>query len=272
MTASTNDIVLAAVMEALALMQDQLSAIQSRLDAIDSAQAAVTDLEPLMETLLARVIDNQVSTGRGLEVISRVAAFAHAAASGSPAALPSDLLSDPHLERFRREMPADRLSPDRVLARWREEVGKAATPDLASALIRQYEPSPSDTVDSVALRYRLAAISREELERRFVDVPEHPVGDVVRDTSAAARMKRAEHLAALWRAGPSLQLRGEAELAGVLDVLEQLESTEGIDREAVEGMRQKVGDHLAAGQHLSPRRLAPFTDGEWPGDRDGPNR
>lgn len=272
MTTSTNDMVLAAVMEALALMQEQLGAIQSRLDTIDSGQAAVTDLEPLLETLLARVIDSQVSTGKGMEVISRIAAFAHAAASGSPVPLPSDLLSDPLLDRFRRQMPAERLSPDRALARWRDEVGKASTPDLAAALIRQYESSPSDTVDSVALRYRLAAISREELDRRFVDVPKHPAGPVARDTSAEARMRRANHLATLWRAGPSLQLKGEAELAGVFDVLEQLENQQGIDRETVEGMRQKVGDHIAAGHHLSPRRLAAIAEAGAPGGRDSPNR
>jgi len=213
-----------------------------------------------------------LSMGRGMEVVSRVAAFAHAAASGSPAALPSDLLSDPLLERFRREMPAERRSPDRALSRWREEVDKAPTPDLAAALVRQYQPSPSDTVDTVALRYRMAAISREELESRFVEVPEHPVGPPVRDTSVEARMKRSEQLATLWRAGPSFQLKGEAELAGVLDVLEQLEGTEGLDRATVEGMRQKVGDHIAAGQHLSPRRLASFAEGGPPLGRDGPNR
>lgn len=269
MTTSTNEMVLAAVMEALALMQDQLGAIHDRLDAIDSAQASVTDFEPMLETLLARVIDHQASAQKGMETISRVAAFAHAAASGSPAALPSDLLSDPLLDRFRREMPADRLSPERALARWREEVAKATTPDLAAALIRQYEPSATETVDSVALRYRMAAISREELQRRLVDAPEHSAGPVERNASAAARSKRAQDLATLWRGGPSLRLYGEAELAGVVDVLEQLEATQGIERETVEGMRQKIGEHLASGQRLSPRRAAPFGDGDHSMGPDG---
>jgi len=272
MTSSTNELVLAAVMEALALMQEQLGGIQSRLDTIDAAQAGVTDLEPMLETLLSRVMDGQASTRKGMESIARVAAFAHAAAAGNPAPLPSDLLADPLLERFRREMPAELQFADRALQRWSGEAAKLSSLDLAVILTQQFEASPTETVEDLALRYRMAAVSRAELQRRHLAVPQFPEALPERDKSPTAAAKRAEHLAALWRAGPSAQLYGEAELAGAVDVFEQLDAAGEITAARIEDMHRKMGNHIADGQRLTQRLRSAFADDEPPIARDGPKR
>ena len=279
MSDDKSTVLLAAVLDSLTLLrgqidtvQDRLDGIEDRLNSIDSGQAGLTDIEPALEIILAKQIESEKSVRGQLATLSRLTAFTHAAATGAPTQLPADLLADPSLERFRREMPAERHSPDRSLERWRDVSAKLSTLDLAVILTQQFQPSPTETVDDLALRYRMAAVSREELRRRYVAVPEFPARPVERDRSSEATAKRAAQLAALWRAGPSPRLYGEAELAGAVDVFEQLEEGEGITRAMIEKMHQKMGDHIAEGQRLTPRLRSAFGDDDPTVERDGPKR
>lgn len=283
MTSDTTNTVLAAILDGITLIQGQLDAcierqarleamhrdIVERLDTIDAGQAAVTDLVPALEVILARVIEDRELNFAGFQKTARIAAFAYSAAAGSPAPLPSDLLNDPLLERYRLEMPADRLSPVRALAKWREEAGKANDEVLAVLLERQYQPSPTETVETAALRYRLAAITREELERRNVALPEPPLVDARADTSEAAKVARIAHLAYLWNVGSAPDLYAEAELAGAVDCLAHVEHNDVVDREAFRALHATIGSRIASGQRIYLRPRDPFGDKHHLGkDRD----
>lgn len=93
----------------------------------------------------------------------------------------------------------------------------ASSRELAQLLARQYEPSPTRAPETRVLRYQLAAITRAELVGCGASPPAAPQTTRARNGSPEARAARSKELADLWRAGGSLALYGEPELAAVID-------------------------------------------------------
>lgn len=95
---------LAAILDALTLMQDQVEEIGerskrleanqadilARLETIDAAQAIATDLQPNLEHLASEVSETRGEMGEGFARVAQVAGWAHAAAAGNAAPLPAD--------------------------------------------------------------------------------------------------------------------------------------------------------------------------------------
>lgn len=258
---------LAAAIDALALVQGQLNRLErsnsrieaaqreilSRLDTVDAGQAAVTDLLPVLEMILARSIEDRETTRAGLSRVAQVAAFAHAAALGNGAPLPVDASDDPLLEPYLLTQPADRTSTRRALVDWRRAAGAASSDELVSLLAEQYRPSPTDTPETRVLRYQLAAITRAELEGRGVVFPVTSATTRASDRSPGAMRSRSDELATLWRAGESAALFAEPELAGALDLFEAAErrgngaSEEHHSRTLAE-LHRELGNHLSDGE------------------------
>lgn len=276
MTDDPSHVALAAILDSLTLMQGQLdrlaksnarieqshAEILHRLDTIDAGQAGLTDLVPILETMLARMIDDRAIQREGIERVAEVAAFAHAAAIGNGAPLPVNVADDPLLERFSVSQPADMVTPDRALIAWRETVASAGTAELVTILARQYQSSPTDTPETRVLRYRLAAITRDELADRGADLPTVPSRTGVEDQSAEARQRRAGELANLWRAGAGSALFAEAELAGAVDLFTHAQV--GEEGEATQArlamLHRQIGDAIKAGEviprHKTGRNVA----------------
>ena len=255
MSTDSTSIALSAILDALTLVQDQLDGLTdrcqrieathqeilprldriaaaqqemlTRLDTIDAGQAAVTDLTPILETILGRTIDDSEIMKKRLGMIATAIGFAHAAANGNRAPLPISVASDPLLERFILTQPADLVSNERALADWRKAAAAASVAELADLLERQYQPSPTDTPETRVLRYRLAAITRAEIKRRGGDLPALPTTTKSADRSAVTCLLRSQELAALWRAGESAALLAEPELAGAVDLYVQAERRVG---------------------------------------------
>ena len=255
MSTDSTSIALSAILDALTLVQDQLDGLTdrcqrieathqeilprldriaaaqqemlTRLDTIDAGQAAVTDLTPILETILGRTIDDSEIMKKRLGMIATAIGFAHAAANGNRAPLPVSVASDPLLERFILTQPADLVSNERALADWRKAASAASVAELADLLQRQYQPSPTDTPETRVLRYRLAAITRAEIKRRGGDLPAPPTTTKSADRSAVTCLLRSQELAALWRAGESTALYAEPELAGAVDLFVQAERRVG---------------------------------------------
>lgn len=240
-------VALAGVLDALTLVQEQLNALTEsgqrieathreiiyRLDTIDAGQAAVTDLTPILEMILARSIDDRAVMKTQLGTIATAIGFAHAAANGNRAPLPVAVASDPLLERFILTQPADLASEERALTDWRNAASSITTVELISLLNHQQQPSPTDTLESRVLRYRLAAITRAEIKGRGAAPPALPDATVAVDRTASACMIRSHQLAGLWRAGESAALYSEPELAGAIDFFDdagrRLGSAAGVD-------------------------------------------
>lgn len=237
MSTDATGVALGGILDALTLLQEQLDAltessqrieaahqeILTRLDTIDAGQAAVTDLTPILETILGRSIDDREITKKQLGTIATTIGFAHSAANGNRAQLPVAVASDPLLERFILTQPADMVSNDRALTDWRHAASAASTADLTALLNRQYQPSPTDTPESRILRYRLAAITRAEMRGRGAALPATPSSTVATDRTASACLMRSHELARLWRAGESAALYADPELAGAIDVFDAAE-------------------------------------------------
>lgn len=269
MSADATSAALAAVLDALTLVQAQLDALASanariedtqkdilaRLDTIDAGQAAVTDLVPVLETILARSIEDRDLTRAQFTTVAEIAAFAHAAASGHVAPLPTDVSNDSLLERFALTQPADTTSQVRALVEWRKAAQAVASTELVALLAKQYQPSPTDTPETRVLRYKLAAITREELQGRGVMPPTPPASTIAEDRSVSAGNARSDDLARLWKAGESAGLFAEPELAGALDLFAEAERS-GVgdeDRLSVElaSLHRNLGDRLASGERPS---------------------
>jgi hypothetical protein len=251
-------VALAGVLDALTLVQEQLDAltesgqrieathreIVNRLDTIDAGQAAVTDLTPLLEMILGRSIDDREIMKTQLGTIAAAIGFAHASANGNRAPLPVAVASDPLLERFILTQPADLSSDERSLTDWRNAASAASTAELLVFLNRQYQPSPTDTLETRVLRYRLAALTRAEIKGRGAAPPAPPGTTVAVDRTASACMIRSHELAELWRAGESAALYGEPELAGAIDIFDEAE--------------RRLGP--AAGEHSPPELVSLHSD------------
>ena len=230
-------VALAGLLDALTLMQEQLDAltesgqrieaayreIVNRLDTIDAGQAGVTDLTTILEMILGRSIDDREIMKTQLGTMAAAIGFAHAAANGNRAPLPVAVASDPLLERFILNQPADLLSNERALTDWRKAASATGTAELIALLNRQYQPSPTDTPETRVLRYRLVALTRAEIMARGAAPPAPPSTTVAVDRTASARMIRSHELAELWRAGESTALYGEPELAGAIDLFDDAE-------------------------------------------------
>jgi hypothetical protein len=283
MTDDPSHVALAAILDSLTLMQGQLDRLAKsnarieqshaeifhRLDTIDAGQAGLTDLVPILETMLARMIDDRASHREGIERVAEVAAFAHAAAIGNGAPLPVNVADDPLLERFLVSQPADMVTPDRALIAWRETVASAGTAELVTILAGQYQPSPTDTPETRVLRYRLAAITRDELAQRGADLPPVPSRTGVEDQSAEARQRRAGELANLWRAGAGSALFAEAELAGAVDLFSRAQSSgneEALPLQLAQLHRQ-IGEAIERGE-VVPRIGGMWSDGVGRNDPD----
>ena len=104
MTTDATAVALGAILDSLTLVQAQLDAltdagqrieatheaILNRLDTIDAGQAAVTDLTPILETMLGRSIEDREKIKAQFSTIAVAIGFAHAAANGNRAPLPVD--------------------------------------------------------------------------------------------------------------------------------------------------------------------------------------
>lgn len=241
-------VALAGLLDALTFVQEQLDALTEsgqrieathreivhRLDTIDSGQATVTDLAPILEMILGRSIDDREIMKTQLGTIAAVIGFAHAAANGNRAPLPVAVASDPLLERFILTQPANMLSDERALSDWRNAASTASTGELLVLLNRQYQPSPTDTLETRVLRYRLAALTRAEIKGRGAAPPAPPGTTIAVDRTASACMIRSHELAELWRAGESAALYGEPELAGAIDLFDDAERR----------LRSAAGEHF----------------------------
>jgi hypothetical protein len=267
MTVDATAVALAAAIDALALVQGQLDRLErsharvestqreilDRLDAIDAGQAAVTDLLPVLEMILARSIEDREATRAGFSRVAQVAAFAHAAALGNGAPLPVDAADDPLLEPYLLTQPADRASNVRALVDWRRVAGDAGSAELAALLAYQYQASPTDTAGTRILRYQLAAITRAELEGRGVALPSPPASTKAADRSLEAVRSRSAELARLWQAGESAMLYAEPELAGALDLFAAAErNKDGFSEKTLlahlAALHQDLGMRLEVGQ------------------------
>jgi hypothetical protein len=269
MSTGANAAALAAVLDALTRVQGQLDTvakgnarieaaqndIMGRLDTIDASQAGVTDLVPVLEAILTRSIEDRDLAAAQFATVAGIAAFAHAAASGNPASLPVDVADDPMLERFALTQPADRVAQDRALVDWHEAARSARSAELQALLARQYQPSPTDTPETRVLRYKLAAITRAEIEGRGAIPPTPPASTVAKDRSGPAQDAWSEHLARLWRAGESIALFAEPELAGSLDLFANAERGGGGDEDRLSAdlaiLHRTLGDRLASGERPS---------------------
>lgn len=269
MSADATSAALAAVLDALTLVQGQLDTVTSanarvehtqkeilaRLDTIDAGQAAVTDLVPVLETILGRSIEDRDLTRGQFATVAEIAAFAHAAASGHVAPLPIEVADDSLLERFSLSQPADTTSQVRALVEWRKSAQAAASTELVALLAKQYQPSPTDAPDTRVLRYKLAAITREELQGRGVIPPAPPASTIAEFRSLSAKDTRSDDLARLWRAGESAALFAEAELAGALDLFAEAERSGAGDEERLSAelaaLHRSLGDRLANGERPS---------------------
>lgn len=254
---------MAALLDAVTLIQGQLEEVGESNRRIEANQAEImTRLDALAANgaggadareILAQMAEDRTATRSELARIAQVAGLTHAAAMGNGAALPTDVADDELLELYVLTQPADRSSTDRAFVEWRRLSKEAGSAELAEALTRQYQPSPTDTLETRLLRYRLAAISREELEGRGVAAPSPPTSTRTLDRSPTAAQARSEELARLWRAGESIGLFAEPELAGALDLFEVAERSRRGEPEEQLSVRladyhRTLGDRLAAGE------------------------
>lgn len=233
---------LAAITDALAHMQEQLAHVVGVSGRVEATQREILRRLDAVEARQA--------------LIAQVAAHAHAAALGSGGPLPTDVADDPLLEQYLLAQPADLRSTSRALADWRRVTSNVGSDELALLLARQYRPSPTDTPEARLLRYRLAAIAREELRGRGVTPPAPPSSTVAADRSCEAAEAHSAELASLWRAGESAALLGEPELAGALDMFEAAErrgrggSEEQLSAELA-ALHQAIGARVETGERPS---------------------
>ncbi|QQV79396.1 hypothetical protein H5J25_20115 (plasmid) [Sphingomonas aliaeris] len=247
MTGDASATALATIADALARMHDQ----------VDELTRANRRIEANQDEILRRL--DQI--GEGQATIAQIAAYAHAASIGNSAALPTEVISDPLLERFVLNQPADRRSTTRALVDWRRTASSIGSAELARLLTSQYRPSPSDTSETRLLRYQLAAIGREELRGRGENPPAPPSSTLAQDRSTDAVQVRSAELAMLWRAGGSAALYAEPELAGALDLfaaaeLRGLGIPDGNLSVELAQLHRVLGDRIAVGDRPSASKLA----------------
>jgi hypothetical protein len=242
-----SELLLADILEGVTAIQERLVSIEERLDANDAREA----------------------THRELQVVAELAARAHAAASGSAVPLPADLLSDPILERFLLSHPAPPLKALPGLERWREAArNDATTQQLYMILAYQYRGSPTDTPETLALRFQMAAISREELKRRGSKAPPAPQTTRLQDRSADAISAKNEELIVIWSSGNTPHLRGEPELVAASEMVQSLgekmaHEDSAVRQPALQALHAEIRERLRAGErptHILSHPFAPKKD------------
>ena len=276
MSEHSADEAMAALLDAFTSIQGQLeevgesnrqieanqAEIMQRLEELTAKQAGGSDAQ----RILAQLAEDRSATRSELSRVAQVAGLAHAAAMGNGLPLPIDVADDELLELYVLTQPADRKSTDRALVEWRRRSKEAGSAELTEALVRQYQPSPTDTIKTRLLRYRLAAISRMELEERGVTTPPPPTSTRMKDCSVIAAQLKSDELARLWRDGESIWLFAEPELAGALDLFSAAEFRgrsvpENRLSAELADLHRSIGDHLAAGA----RPLAAEDQAGWSG-------
>ena len=223
MTTDAQGELLTTILESIMALQAQVEKIDERMAALDRQLAGLSErpeATPALESIVDRMEKDRDLAATSFARLAALGAFTHAAASGSPVPLPVELVDDPAFERFTLMQPADHSSQERAMVEWRGRAKAASTTELTELLAAQYRPSPTDTPESRVLRYRLAAISRQELAGRGAVLPALPSGTIARDRSAGAQKARSEDLARLWRSGGGDAMYAEAELAGAADFFE----------------------------------------------------
>lgn len=245
---------IAAILETVMAMQAHQAQVFERLDRMDANLVAAKDLAPMLDIILGRLIEDRERQAEGFERTAELAAFAHAAASGNSAPLPDEVADQPLLKWFAFLQPPVRGAKDVALARWEGKVTRAETKELLQVLKAQYTPSPTEFVDVRVLRFRMAAITRAELQERGAALPPARPPAVIRDDSAVSKGARHVELAALWSQGDSLALYGEAELAGAVDHFNRVRlrlTSEGKSPELVmhlmSQLHEKIGEELLKG-------------------------
>jgi hypothetical protein len=212
------------ILESIISLQERIEMIDERTLSLDRKLSGLTDRSdpiPALKGIVDRMNEDRSQIVAGFGRLAALGAFTHAAASGSRVALPVGLVDDAAFELFTLTQPADHSSQERALVEWRARTKAAGTAELAALLAQQYVPSPTDTPETRVLRYRLAAISRDELAGRGAVLPAVPSGTIAHDRSVVARKARSEDLARLWRSGASDAMYAEAELAGAADFFER---------------------------------------------------
>ncbi|RYF12451.1 MAG: hypothetical protein EOO77_17400 [Oxalobacteraceae bacterium] len=237
---------------------------QARTQHRDGNDDVASGLELIVGRLDEAVSDNRKERTLGLTAIAELVAFTRAAAMGLRAPLPTDLEDNPLLEGFLLNQPADLVSTGRALIDWRAAVAEAGTADLVMLLRTQQQPSPTDTSETRLIRYRLAAITRAQIEARGITPPPRPKTTRSPDRSAVARIERSQQLAELWRAGESTALYAEPELAGAIDLFDAAERrigspVDGKSPPELVAFHRELADRIASGDRpmLGADRHAP---------------
>lgn len=259
MSGDAGDVAMAIVLERLNEFGDQLKAITE----------ATTRIEMAQRDMLKR-LDRIEADRAKLELVARVAALAHAAAMGNRAPLPVETADDPLLEHFALTQPADHVSAERALVDWRDAAKATDTAQLVSLLKIQYRPSPTDTAETRVLRYRLAAITRSEIEGRGVTPPAAPTTTRAQDRSALASRAYDRMLAGIWRDGSYESRFSDPELAGAFDVFLAAQKLPDLTREESSALFHGLGDLIESGQRPSSATVK-LRDRTAVQERDGPS-
>ncbi len=204
----------------------QRHAIESLSGLVEQASASLEDghqelssgLELVATQLSAAIEQSRNQQIKAFKATGEMVAFTRAAALGQRAPLPVHVEDNPLFEQYVLFQQPDLASEARALSVWRRIAGEAGTAELIAILSRQQTPSPTDTPESRLLRYRLAAITRAQIEGRGACAPARPRTTRAADRSAASCFERSQELATLWRAGESPALYADPELAGVIDL------------------------------------------------------
>jgi hypothetical protein len=216
----------ASVLPTLELIVHRLAAnAASTLDGIASVKQEIGGIADIGEKLLR---DGKVAREQALADLKSTGAmiaFTRAAVLGDHAPLPVSVEDHPMMERYILHQRPDLTSGERPLVEWRGAIAGMDATDLIALLKKQQTPSPTDTPETRLLRYRLAAITRAEIEQHGVVPPARPITTRATDRSAATGFERSQELADLWRAGESAALYAEPELAGTVDVFDALETS-----------------------------------------------
>ena len=263
---------LAALLDALTVVQGQLEEVGEGNRRIEATQAEImarldAGAGPDLEHVVALMARDREATRNEIARVAQLVVLVHAAAMGQGASLPDSVIDDELLELYVLTQPADRASTDRALRDWHRAAKDVGSTQLAEVLRHQYQPSPTDTLETRRLRYRLAAISREELEGRGVGPPHLPSSTFPVDASAAAREARSAELARIWSAVNAVDLYADPELAGAMDVLAEADRQGAAVSETefatgVADLRRIIADRLAAGERPQLAAPAPSAPGE----------
>lgn len=268
-----------------AIVADVLPALEILLGQIRSNHAAARDVSATMFDGLAGIRDDAAGIAvladkllegasadrqqraHDQEKTAGLIAFTRSAALGHRDPLPVAVEDDPSLEGFVLNQPADLVSTDRALVDWRAIVASASTDDLITHLRKQQVPSPTDIPHTRVLRYRLAAITRAQIEGRGAIPPGRPTTTRSIDRSEASCTRRSQELADLWRAGESNALYADPELAGAIDLFAAAERrvgspVDGRSPPELVALHRHLADRIEAGDRpmIGDSRPSPIND------------